>query len=80
MSYVFMRPHFRKNLSKTKEIMATEHKTIPPSNEPTVEGVKKTMDQQNPALSIQVYNSIWKRIWNLIKNPFTYIFNGRIEW
>ena len=58
--------------------MGRMHKRI--ENNPTVEEVKKTLSQQNPALRIQVYNSRWKRIWNLIKNPFTYIIYGRIEY
>jgi len=87
MSYAFMRPHFRKNKSKTKDMNISNeeyekafHKTIKPEEPITKEMIEKVHQKQNPALTIQVYNSICRRIWNLIKNPFTYIFNGRIEW
>jgi len=33
-----------------------------------------------PALVINSKDNFGKRVWNLIKNPFTYLFFGKIEW
>lgn len=33
-----------------------------------------------PSLVINSNQSFSKRLWNLIKNPFTYLFFGKAEW
>ena len=130
MGYVFMRPHFRKNMKKQNEdTKLTGHKVIVPESwEPivpedqlTIKDFMVTQQAQNPALSmanrdfvtvedLNGYSQVIKkeletlkdkiknpvsnenapamdsrapfrrRLWNLIKNPFTYLFHGRIEW
>jgi hypothetical protein len=36
--------------------------------------------EDDGAMRIQTNISFWRRLWNLIKNPFTYLFYGRIEY
>ena len=33
-----------------------------------------------PSIKIESTYPLWKRIWMLIKNPFTYIFCGYVEY
>ena len=33
-----------------------------------------------PAITITSAEKFHKRLWNIIKNPFTYLYNGTIEW
>lgn len=38
------------------------------------------MEEYVPALRIKTYQtSFGRRVWNLIKNPFTYLFKGTYE-
>ena len=41
------------------------------------DAIKKT--KMKKSIKIKSSYSLWKRIWVLIKNPFTYIFCGYIE-
>lgn len=61
--------------------MEKPHRIIVPEEQPiTKEQFVKIHEAQNPALRIQTASPFLTRIWNLIKNPFTYIFYGRIEY
>ncbi len=39
----------------------------------------KPKTEMKKSIKIKSSYSLWKRIWVLIKNPFTYIFCGYIE-
>ena len=42
------------------------------------DAIKKT--KMKKSIKIKSSYSLWKRIWVLIKNPFTYIFCGYVEY
>ncbi len=45
---------------------------------PSIKIVKKKIT--TPSIKIESSHPLWKRIWVLIKNPFTYIFCGYVEY
>ena len=38
------------------------------------------IESSYPSIKIESSYPLWKRIWVLIKNPFTYIFCGYVEY
>lgn len=42
--------------------------------------VNASMKVVDPAIRITSGLTFFRRLWNIIKNPFTYLYNGTIEW